>query len=314
MDAFIEQFKGKTVLLAGCGGGYDVFGSLLLYFRLIPVAKSVLLTNFSFVGRESADQAVREGHGKQLSKFGYCFSSYPEGLATRFFPEGQLAMTIKHEVHAILIHEDPALEEILEAYETILKQSGPVDAIFLVDGGCDVLMTGCEEGLGTPVEDMMNLAAIHALPGIPSDNKYLVVVGADVDCAHGIMHQDLESRMQVLAPSLVLSHVLSIADSGVRDYERAVLNCQPQHSIVQSLVLAAVNGHRGLFTPPHLVSRIGENIVPLTERLCTMFIYPLRQIYGDVLYMDQITLAMKPDTVDDIISEFHYDLLHGPLV
>lgn len=39
----------------------------------------------------------------------------------------------------------------LEVYETIAQELG-LDAIVLVDGGTDSLMTGDEKGLGTPME------------------------------------------------------------------------------------------------------------------------------------------------------------------
>ena len=44
----------NTILLAGCGGGYDVFCGLPLYFALREMGKTVHLANYSFSSVYSA--------------------------------------------------------------------------------------------------------------------------------------------------------------------------------------------------------------------------------------------------------------------
>lgn len=48
-----EFYFDKTVLLAGCGGGYDCFGFLPLFFKIKDLCKKTILVNFSFADRYS---------------------------------------------------------------------------------------------------------------------------------------------------------------------------------------------------------------------------------------------------------------------
>jgi hypothetical protein len=324
----------KTVVLAGCGGGYDVFGALPLYFKLRELGARVILVNLSFVDRQSADAAVAGGLGTRLGEYLYRFTGYRDGvdgLSARFFPEGRLAAELQQPVHAILCHEDPSIQDIVDSYTTLLSlppetadspespetadtpESAPaVDALLLVDGGCDALMTGAETHLATPVEDMSHMCAVQRLPSSLVAAKYLVVVGADVDCAHSIVEAELSARLQALESHLVCQPwQLEPTDNACQAYERVFMQCQPINSIVQSLILAAMHGERGLYTPQHLASRIEHNLVPLNSRLCTMLLYPLQQIHNDLLYKHHLEPHMRPDQIDDVIGHFHHDLLHG---
>lgn len=49
--------------------------------------------------------------------------------------------------------------------------------IILCDGGCDSIMTGLEEHLGTPVEDAMTMLCVKNL----NIQTYLLLLGASVD-------------------------------------------------------------------------------------------------------------------------------------
>ena len=51
---FAELEEARTVLLAGAGGGFDVFSGLPLYFGLRAAGKQVHLANLSFSHLEHA--------------------------------------------------------------------------------------------------------------------------------------------------------------------------------------------------------------------------------------------------------------------
>eukprot|EP00438_Fugacium_kawagutii_P033965 Skav229530 [mRNA] locus=scaffold451:123368:126989:+ [translate_table: standard] len=74
---------------------------------------------------------------------------------------------------------------------TTRGQRSLADALVLCDGGCDVLLTGAETGLATPVEDMAHLKAVLPLD-IPE--KYIMALGANVDCGHGVVQAELDRR------------------------------------------------------------------------------------------------------------------------
>ena len=46
----IEELKQseKTIIIAGCGGGYDIYCGLPLYFALRSLGKKVVLANLTF--------------------------------------------------------------------------------------------------------------------------------------------------------------------------------------------------------------------------------------------------------------------------
>jgi len=55
----------------------------------------------------------------------------------------------------------------------------------LIDGGTDSIMFGDEEGLGTPIEDVISMSAVHQT-GIKK--QYLLNLGFGVDHYHGVSH------------------------------------------------------------------------------------------------------------------------------
>ncbi|CAL1134887.1 unnamed protein product [Cladocopium goreaui] len=116
------------------------------------------------------------------------------------------------------------------------------DVLVLCDGGCDVLLTGLETGLATPVEDMAHLKAVLPLD-IPE--KYITALGANVDCGHGVVQAELDRRLEVLynSGSMIFRQPIKLEHAAGAYFAELVLRCSPVSSIVQSLVLAAMQGY-----------------------------------------------------------------------
>jgi hypothetical protein len=302
--------KGKVVAIAGCGGGYDIFGGIPLYFDAINEAKKIILINFSFTDSQSFEISVKSGLARMYTRYLFCINRYEnhDGISEDFFPEARLASYLNHSVYAILIHENPKLSDITESYNHIIQNEGSIDVFYLVDGGCDVLLTGTEQGLGTPVEDMMHLKVINNLN---IREKYVMAIGVDVDVAHGVKLDDLIKRLEQLDKYKVDEKLLKLNNQNVIKYTDAVKSCQPTNSIVQSLIIASLEGHTGHYTPNHLKRRIKKNRINLNSRVCTAYIYPLSKIASDVKYLDKIEESMNTDQVDDLIGEFHYNIIHN---
>ncbi|CAE7262668.1 unnamed protein product, partial [Symbiodinium sp. CCMP2456] len=74
--------------------------------------------------------------------------------------------------------------------------------------------------------------------------------------------------------------------------------------IVQSLVVAAMEGHRGLYTPEHLKARIGANKVPLSEQTATLFMFQLEQLASEILYLDRLKPEHNFIHIAAVISDF----------
>ena len=58
--------KSKNILIVGCGGGYDIFCGLDLFFNLRKMGKKVVLGNYTF----TKDSLLKEV-GKKIHRFCY---------------------------------------------------------------------------------------------------------------------------------------------------------------------------------------------------------------------------------------------------
>jgi len=157
---------------------------------------------------------------------------------------------------------------------------------------------------------MMHLLAVwtHATKGHNLTFAYVAALGVDADTGDPqdpVSPADLDTRLHALEDSLVSSRVLSLQETEGRVYADVLARCEPERSIVQSFVLAALHGERGIVTPPSLVQRLGpggNTRVAVTDRMCTLFIYPMARIVKDNRYLPELDLSMGPDEVDDTIS------------
>ncbi len=242
LPVFQELENSHDVLLAGAGGGFDIFAGLPLYFSLRSAGKSVHLANLSFTA------------------LGYCRAERPVPSLccvlpsttgpSSYFPELYLAQWLaKHgcemPVYAI---EQTGARSVADAYEWLATHLH-LDTVIVVDGGMDSLMRGDEFCLGTPEEDMASLAAANAVAG-PA-RQLLVCTGFGIDAFHGICHaQFLENVAALIKEGGYLgAWSLTREMAEFRLYEEAcqyVFARMPgRPSIVNSSILSAVNGEFG---------------------------------------------------------------------
>lgn len=168
----------EHVLIAGAGGGFDVFSGLPLYFRLRELGKRVSLANLSFTRLEAVEgrtlaPGLVEVDGHTMGPAHY----FPEGLLSRWFQ-------LRGEHVPIFCFERAGVVPLRVAYEALREKLG-FDTVVLVDGGTDILMRGDEAGLGTPAEDITSLATVDSLP---LRDKLVVCLGFGVDFHHGVCH------------------------------------------------------------------------------------------------------------------------------
>ncbi|TMR93699.1 DUF1152 domain-containing protein [Nonomuraea basaltis] len=181
-----------------------------------------------------------------------------------------------------------------------------LDAIVLVDGGTDILMRGDESGLGTPVEDMASLAAVH---GLDLPEKIVACLGFGIDAYHGVNHAQVLENLAALERdgAYLGAFSLSRATKPGSLYLDAVAHAQAEMpgypSIVNGSIAAAVRGEFG--------------DVRFTERTrgSELFINPLMAIYFAVdldglaqrsLYLDRIedtVLARQIAAVIEVYRE-----------
>jgi hypothetical protein len=154
-------------LIAGAGGGFDIFSGLPLYFGLRAAGKQVHLANLSFSHLEAAT-------GRQLSPATLEVTADSQ-VRTGYFPEYHLCRWFRSQGEEVPVYcfDRTGFLPLLEGYKAVVAHLQP-DTVILVDGGTDSLMRGDEAGLGTPEEDIASIAAVDELDVA---RKYLVCLG-----------------------------------------------------------------------------------------------------------------------------------------
>ncbi|MEU8150940.1 DUF1152 domain-containing protein [Nonomuraea sp. NPDC048901] len=298
--------RSSRILVAGAGGGFDVYAGLPLALSLREAGKEVHLANLSFSHLDALDLGV------------WLFEDVAEirpDTATRdwYFPEGCLARWLATHGQPSTVYAFPKVGvRPLRAAYAKLAEHLDLDAVVLVDGGTDILMRGDEAGLGTPAEDMTSLAAAHALD-VPE--KIVACLGFGVDAYHGVNHVQVLENLAALERDgayLGTSSVSRSTKAGAL-YLDAVAHAQAElptyPSIVNGSIAAAVRGEFG--------------DVRFTDRTkgSELFVNPLMAIYFAVdldalarrsLYLDRLRDTELMRQVVSVIETFRDEVTPRP--
>ena len=290
---FDKLADANTVLLAGCGGGYDIFGGLSLYFALKGMGKTVHLANLSFSRLDVCDaRHIGEAVVKVTHKTDGGTGYFPERYLCDWFYQTQ------GEDVPIYCFDRVGARPIAAAYQNLVAHLGGVDAVVLIDGGTDSLMRGDECGLGTPEEDSVSLYAVNRLETVGT--KLLVCIGFGVDTFHGVSHGHFLDSVAALARggafygawSLLPEMPEAQAYKAAVDYVHEQMFNHP--SIVNTSILSAVEG------------QFGNHHANYRTEGSELFINPLMSLYWAFdavavaernLYLD---LLATTETVPDI--------------
>lgn len=240
---FQELEDCQNVLLAGAGGGFDIYSGIPLYFNLKKQGKNVILANFSFswLDKTTAEKVypflwkVKSGDGDFSGR--------------NYFPEKYLAtwLLTQEEIVDIYAFERSGVQPLKRSYNYLIAEHN-IDAVVLVDGGTDSLMFGDEDGLGTPHEDSCSMAAVYQSK---SNKNFLLSIGFGIDHFHGVSHYRFLENVAELSKDggyLGLFQPLLEMDEGKR-FQSAVefANKRMPHaqSIVANSILSALEGDYG---------------------------------------------------------------------
>jgi hypothetical protein len=231
----------RSVLIAGAGGGFDVFAGLPLYFALRAQGKDVHLANLTFTSLGSTDVTW---HATAIARV----TAVTTG-EDRYFPERRLAEWFAHRGEDVTVYafDKVGVEPLRHAYAALTTALG-CDTVILVDGGTDILMRGDEAGLGTPVEDMTSLGAVA---GLPVPHKLVACLGFGIDAYHGVCHAQFLENVAALtrdggfygAFTLLPSMPEAAAFLDAVAYAQKHTSTRP--SIVNGSIAAAVRGEFG---------------------------------------------------------------------
>ena len=252
----------QRILIAGCGGGFDIFCGLPLHAYLTSIGKSVHLANLSFA--RLAESGCRTIDGKA-----WVIDSSARELD--YFPERHLVEWFARRGRHVEVIGLPRTGVVpLEAAYRAIICALDIDAIVLVDGGTDSIIKGDEPGIGTLAEDAASVVAVNEVE-VP--RKLLACLGFGIDHFHGVSHHSfLENTAELIGAEAYLG-----CCSVTRDMPegRCFLDAvdyanrrQPGHkSIVSNSIADAMRGNFGNY---HATERTGS---------ADLFINPLMPLY-----------------------------------
>jgi len=273
------------VLIAGAGGGFDVFSGLPLYFALAEAGKTVSLANLTFSNLPPGSA------GRQLAPALVEVTADSEGSQT-YFPEKHLSQWFRdrgRDVPVYCFHR-VGPRPVTEAYHVLADHLG-FDTVILVDGGTDSLMRGDEEGLGTPVEDMTSIAAADALNDANVPRKLLVCLGFGIDTFHGVCHAHVLEAVAELARAggylgaFSLTPEMQAVRLFVEATEYVLARTESRPSIVLTSILSALEGRFGDYHPTDRTAGSELFINPL---MAMYWCFRLAPVARRVLYLDLI--------------------------
>ena len=232
----------KNLLIAGMGGGFDIFCGLPIYFELKKHGINAHLANFSFSDIENVDYGIR------LSKTLVGVTPNLERIYP-YFPEFHLVNWFKQkrneEVVIWSFHKTGAAP-LTENYK-ILAEHLSLDGILLVDGGVDSLVRGDEAELGTAVEDLTSLYAVNQLSSIPTRLLACIGLGAEQDLTHAHVFENIASLTK--AGGFLGACSLAPQMDSYQAYDEAVTHVQSNEfqdpSVINSSIVSAARGNYG---------------------------------------------------------------------
>lgn len=296
---FARLADAERILVAGAGGGFDVYSGLPLALSLLHQGKEVWLANLSFsalAGLPADAWAAPD------------LAVVTPGTAPHqgYFPERTLARWLRLHGYPSTVYAFPqtGVRPLRDAYRALTELHG-IDAVVLVDGGTDILMRGDEAGLGTPEEDMASVAALARLDGIPT--RLVVSVGFGVDAHHGVNHVQVLENIAALERDGAYLGAFSIPRATREGalYLDAVAHAQhhtPERpSIVNGSVAAAV---RGLFGDVRFTERTRGGELFVNPLMSLYFAFDLPGLAARCLYLDRIEDTRLMRQIHSRIAEF----------
>ncbi|MEU8265171.1 DUF1152 domain-containing protein [Micromonospora sp. NPDC048999] len=292
----------RTVLIAGAGGGFDVYAGIPLAVALREAGHTVHLANLSFTQLELLDLDVWAAQDVAAVT--------PDTAGPDdYFPERALACWLAAQGLPSTVYAFPkvGVQPLRNAYRHLVDALG-VDAVVLVDGGTDILMCGDEAGLGTPVEDMTSLAAVA---GLEVPVKLVVCLGFGIDAYHGVNHTQVLENIAALDRDGAYLGALSIPRTSreaelYRDavaYGQAATPLRP--SIVHGQIAAATRGADG---DVHVTRRTRGSVLFVNPLMAIYFSFQLDGLARRSLYLDRLEHTVGMRQVASRIEDFREDV------
>lgn len=232
----------KNLLIAGMGGGFDIFCGLPIYFELQRRGQNAHLANFSFTQITDLKDGERltptlVGAHAGINDF---VPYFPELYLAQWFAEK------RDQAVTIWCFQKTGAYPLVENYRILVERLS-IDGILLIDGGVDSLMRGDEAQTGTMIEDAISLFAINELSQIPTRLIACLGFGSEQSVAYTQVLENIAAL--TLAGGFLGACSLTPQMHAYKAYEDAVLYTQGKRyqdaSVINSCIISATQGHFG---------------------------------------------------------------------
>jgi hypothetical protein len=274
----IEEISNcQNLLIAGAGGGFDIFCGLPIYWELTQQKQTIHLANLSFSNAafyplDNFSNFIR------LSDTLVGVTVNNEELPI-YFPEFHLVKWFweKYEQKiTIWCFKRKGFQSLFRDYQILVKYLS-IDGILLIDGGVDTLICGNEKEMGTFVEDSLSIAAVSLLKDIPVKLLACTGFGAERQISY---HQILENIAYFSKLNGFLGSCSLVKNMQCyQNYQEAVLYVQSikgqDSSVINSSIISAVQGNYGNY---HLTKKTEGSILSISPLMTIYWFFQLEII------------------------------------
>jgi hypothetical protein len=306
LPIFTKLLLAKNILLVGMGGGYDIFCGMPIYYELRKAGKNVILGNLT------TSQLPKNTEGEQLNPNLIGIGQTNSGFLKRLSfakTEKPINACEQHLVEFLANHysDKPAIwcfqrtgvQPMLKSYQQLI-QKYEIDTVVLIDGGVDSLIKGDENQQGTLIEDILSIAAVHALKKV---DKYLICLGfgTERDIFYGDILENIAALTKIKAflGSCALFQGMDCYDF----YEKSVLFAQNHKdavgtSVVNSSVIAAARGEYGNV---HLIPKTYDSLLWINPLMNLFWCFDLDKVATWNLV---IPFLKETQTFEDVLKAY----------
>jgi len=282
----------QKILLAGAGGGFDIYAGLPIYFTLRDMGKEVYLANYSMTDPFLA------------SKFTETYVEIPDLLMAAkgemradmyYYTEGYLTDWLAKntdEDPTVWMFPNSGVKQLEQAYQRLLEKF-QFDTLILVDGGVDSLARGHEQGPGTFLEDTITLLAVERLD-IPT--KVLACIGFGTEVEEHLDHYAALENIANLAKAGGFYGTCSLTPQmpAFQKYEAACRHAwegeNRSKSHISTRIIPAAYGEFGNY-----------HMYPEQHRNIPIFVSPLMSMYwffdSDTVIQQSIAADILRETI-----------------
>jgi hypothetical protein len=274
---FFSRLERPTnILIAGCGGGFDVFAGVPIAQHLRAMGKTVTFANFSFTNLWLCG-------GERITPTMWRVDRQSNDIP--YFPEKWLAEWLERRGQAapIYVFAKSGVRPLADAYRWIVGHH-QIDLVLLVDGGTDSILFGDEPGLGTVVEDAVSIVAADVAVG---SKAILAAIGFGIDHFHGVSHHAFLQNVARLMTdggflgAFSLQGDLSEAKAFLELVDYANQR-QPAHpSIVCNSIASALRGEFGNY---HATNRTSGNELFINPLMTQYWTFSVPDVVRHMIY------------------------------